>query len=166
MYKNDTNTAILECLDIVRKEYDYERNKQQSFENRSLIIVTFLCAMFAILFGRVKIIDVINYVTIPLTFYSMIRVVAGIIAYLGGIISLWLITQTIGVRKQCCYNVGALNEERLGTERVQMIVEQILVFERLVDELKEANNHKAITYSRALRTMLLTFFASVIYLSM
>lgn len=36
------DTAILEYIDIVKREYENERNKKQSFENRACLIMALL----------------------------------------------------------------------------------------------------------------------------
>ena len=46
-------TAILEYLDIVKSEYETERNKKQSFENRAGLIMALLGAICIFLFEKV-----------------------------------------------------------------------------------------------------------------
>lgn len=51
---NIDNTAIVEYLEIVRSEYETERNKKQSFENRAGLIMALLGAICIFLFENLN----------------------------------------------------------------------------------------------------------------
>lgn len=57
------NTTILDCLDIMKHEYEIERNKRQSFETRSGLVITILAALCIFIFDRVSISDIFNICT-------------------------------------------------------------------------------------------------------
>ena len=54
------DTAIVEYLEIVKSEYETERNKKQSFENRAGLIMALLGAICIFLFEKVNLRDVIH----------------------------------------------------------------------------------------------------------
>ena len=51
---NIDNIAIVEYLEIVRSEYETERNKKQSFENRAGLIMALLGAICIFLFENLN----------------------------------------------------------------------------------------------------------------
>ena len=51
---NIDNTAIVVYLEIVRSEYETERNKKQSFENRAGLIMALLGAICIFLFEKLN----------------------------------------------------------------------------------------------------------------
>lgn len=47
-------TSISECLDVVMHEYDLERSKKQSFDNRAGIIITVFVAIVIAIYKKMK----------------------------------------------------------------------------------------------------------------
>ena len=90
-------TAILEYLDIVKNEYETERNKKQSLENRAGLIMALLGAICIFLFEKVKLNDIFSLATLPLNFLILTKILSGLTVYAGLLFTMIMIIKTIAV---------------------------------------------------------------------
>lgn len=104
------DTAILEYLDIVKSEYEIERNKKQSFENRAGLIMALLGAICIFLFEKVKLNDVFSFTTLPLNFLTLIKILSGLSVYVGFLFTMIMIIKTITVNQHNNFEVKSIDE--------------------------------------------------------
>lgn len=100
-----SDTAIAEYLDIVKSEYENERNKKQSFENRAGLIMALLGAICIFLFEKVRLKEVFSLMVVPLTFLDFIKIISGVAVYIGFLFTMIMIMKTIIVKQHNNFEV-------------------------------------------------------------
>ena len=108
-YVNVTDTAIAEYLDIVKSEYETERNKKQSFENRAGLIMALLGAICIFLFEQVRLKEVFALMASPLTFVNLLQIISGLTVYGGFLFTLIMIINTITVKQHNNFEVKSID---------------------------------------------------------
>lgn len=162
---NIEDTSIKEYLDIVRKEYETERSKRQSFENRSGIIITILAALCIFVFDKIKLLDIIASMTKPINFLLLIKITSGILVYSGFVISMILIIKTINIKQFTNLKVEEINEKYYLKKPVESMSELIKIYAQIICQHREVNNNNAICLKRAFYSVAITVFAVVIYIN-
>lgn len=66
------DTCILDYFEIVKLEYQIEREKRQNFESRANIVITILIALFVFVFEKIKISEILKLMIVEsCTFWDM-----------------------------------------------------------------------------------------------
>lgn len=158
-------TAILEYLDIVKNEYETERNKKQSLENRAGLIMALLGAICIFLFEKVKLNDIFSLATLPLNFLILTKILSGLTVYAGLLFTMIMIIKTIAVNKHHNFEVKSINDYLLGENRLTAVCKIIFTYRDIIIQHRELNEKRAKTLRRALYGISLTFVSFIIYLS-
>lgn len=145
------NTTILDCLDIMKHEYEIERNKRQSFETRSGLVITILAALCIFIFDRVSISDIFELMTGPCTFIVFIKILSGVAIYISFVLSLYFVIKTINVKAYKNLNVSAINECFMGKPRIEGALKLVHAYRDIIMQHRNinqtsANNLKASIY--------------------
>lgn len=160
------NTAIVEYLEIVRSEYETERNKKQSFENRSGLIMAMLGAICIFLFEQVKLQDVISLMTTPLTFLDLAKIISGLGVYVGFVFTMIMIVRTIIVKQHNNFEVKNIDEVLLGEQRILALCRIILVYRNIIMQHRELNEKRAVAFRKSLYGICATLVSILIYISL
>lgn len=108
-------TIGAECLDVVLREYEIERGKRQSFENRAGIVMAVLAALAIFVFEK-----------IPLTGFMeqalnascpILKAVFCAASYVCFLISLLYTINTLWVRRYDNFLVENIDPEMLGRDK-------------------------------------------------
>ena len=161
-----SETAIPEYLEVVKKEYEIERGKKQSFESRAGLIITVIAAISVFLFERVKFSELTDLMSSPLTFYILVKIVAGIAVYLGFILTVIMIFRTVSVKEHDNFEVKSIDEELLRENRIEAICRLIFTYRNIIVQHRTVNGKRATSYKNALYGIVSTIFCVIIYISL
>jgi len=160
------NTAIIEYLDIVRSEYETERNKKQSFENRAGLIMALLGAICIFLFEKVHMRDIFALMTVPLTFLDLLKIISGLSVYGFFIITIIMIIQTIIVKQHDNFEVRSINEILLGEQRVMALCKIIFTYRDIIIQHRDLNEKRAKAFRISLYGISATLVSVIIYITL
>ena len=160
------DTAIVEYLEIVRSEYEIERNKKQSFENRSGLIMALLGAICIFLFEKVKLQDIFPLMTITLTFMELIKIISGLMAYVSFIVTIVMIVYTIIVKKHDNFEVARIDEELLVKQRLESLCTIIFTYRDIIIQHRGVNEKRAKAFNKSIYGICATFVSLIIYNSL
>lgn len=163
---NVDNTAIVEYLEIVRSEYETERNKKQSFENRAGLIMALLGAICIFLFEKVKLQDIIVLMITPLTFLEFAKIISGLAVYVGFTFTMIMIVLTIIVKQHNNFEVRNIDEVLLGEQRISALCRIILTYKSIIIQHRELNEKRAVAFRKSLYGICATLVSIIIYISL
>ena len=163
---NINNTAIAEYLEIVRSEYEIERNKKQSFENRAGLIMALLGAICIFLFEKIKLQDIISIMAAPLTFIELVKIVSGLAVYICFAYTMAMIVLTIIVKKQENFEVKSIDEDLLVEERLTALCKIIFTYRDIIVQHREQNEKRAKAFRKSLYGICGTLIAVIVYISL
>lgn len=158
-------TAMTEYLAMVKSEYENERNKKQSFENRVGIILTLLGAICVFIFQQVRLRDIIMMMVAPITFILIVKILAGLAAYICFTYTMIKLIRTITVKDYDNFEVKDINESLLSEQRTIGLCRIIFTYRDIVMQHRNLNTRKARTFNQSLYGICFTILALIIYVS-
>lgn len=159
-------TSALDCLDVMKQEYERERNKRQSFETRAGLIITILAALCIFIFDRVNISDIIHLMTAPCSFLVFARILSGWTIYISFILSLYFVVKTVKVKEYCNLDVLAINEYFMGKPRIQGVIELTNAYRKITAQHRSVNNINAQSLQRSIFWVSIAILAIIIYINL
>lgn len=157
-------TAILEYLDIVKSEYEIERNKKLSFENRAGLIMALLSAICIFLFEKVNLKCVFSLMFQPLTFLVLVRIICGFAVYICFIYTMVMIIRTIIVKQHSNFEVKSIDEDLLVEQRILALCRIIFTYRDIIVQHREINEKRANTFRKSLYGIFATFITIIVYI--
>ena len=136
------NTAIPEYLEVVKSEYAIERSKKQSFENRSGLLLTLLSAVCIFYFQSVKPSEIINLISLPLTFSLMIKIISGFCIYISFILTLVAIIKTIGTKNHDNFETDGIQNQLLDESRMRALKRIIFTYQEIIHQHRITNEKR------------------------
>lgn len=162
---NIQNTAMEEYLNTVKMEYQFERDKKQSFESRAGILLTLLGAISIFYFQTMNFHDILILCNKTLTFCVLIKIITGLTVYAAFIVALWEILQTLCVRRLHNFEVKGINEALLKEERTDAIARLIFTYKEIIVNHRESNESRSRKYRTALKAIFVLIVSTVIYVA-
>lgn len=162
---NIDDTAALYYLEVVKSEYEIERNKKQSFENRAGIILALLGAICIFLFEKVQLNKIFSLLTSTLNFLIFLKISSGILAYICFIFTTMTIIKTITVDKHLCFEVKNIDMALLKESRWKGVYKIINTYKKIIAQHKELNEKRAKAFKMSLYSIVITIFCIIIHLS-
>lgn len=159
------DTAIVEYLEIVKSEYETERNKKQSFENRAGLIIALLGAICIFLFEKVDLCDIISLMTISLTFVDLIKIISGLAVYGGFLFTMIMIIKTINVKQHSNFEVKSIDETLLAEQRLVSLCKIIFTYRDIIVQHRELNEKRATAFRNSLYGVSITLIAIIVYIT-
>lgn len=163
---DESNTAINEYLDIVKSEYEIERGKKESFENRAGIILALISALFVFVIEKININDIINLFSANLTFIIFLKIIFGICVFISLSYSLIFAVVTISTRKLDNFDVKSIDTKLLAEKRMNALARLILAYRNIILNHREINEKRAKTYKKSLCGSIVSIVSILIYLSL
>lgn len=160
------NTAIVEYLDIVKSEYETERNKKQSFENRAGLIMALLGAICIFLFEKVQLRAVFALMTIPLTFVDFLKIISGLGVYIGFLFTMIMIIQTITVKQHNNFEVKSIDEILLAEQRLPALCKIIFTYRDIIVQHRTLNETRATAFRKSLYGISATLISIIVYITL
>lgn len=163
---NVNETAIEEYFEVVKGEYDKERDKKQSFENRAGIILTLIGAICVFLFEKISMKEIIDMMYLTLNLFNLVKVIAGLAVYSGLIFTIIKTLKTIIVVKHDNFEVKNIDEELLNEEKFQALCRIIFTYRNIIIQHRELNEKRAKAFRSSLYGITVTLVATVVYISL
>lgn len=160
------DTAIDECLSVVKSEYETERNKKQSFEIRVGLIMTLAGSLMLVFLGQIQLKDVFPLMTDILTFINLIKIIAGWLVYLGFGYTMWMLVKTINVKPHDNFAVHLIDESLLKEQRTLVLKRIIFTYRDLILQHRTINEKRAESFKRSLYSILVTFISGIVYITL
>lgn len=160
------DTAIVEYLEIVRSEYENERNKKQSFENRAGLIMALLGAICIFLFEKVKLQEIISLMVEPLTFLKLDKIISGLAIYVCFAFTMIMLVLTIIVKQHNNFEVRNIDESLLGEQRLVALCRLVLTYKSIIIQHRGLNEKRAVVFRRSLYGICATLLSIIIYVSL
>ena len=160
------DTAIVEYLEIVRSEYENERNKKQSFENRAGFIMALLGAICIFLFEKVKLQEIIPLMEESLTFLKLSKIISGLEVYVCFAFTIIMLILTIIVKEHDNFEVKNIDESLLVEKRLTALCKLILTYKSIIIQHRELNEKRAVAFRRSLYGICITLVSIIIYISL
>lgn len=162
---NVGETAIEEYLDIVKSEYETERNKKQSFENRAGLIMALLGAVCIFLFEKVQLKDIFVLMTIPLTFLNLSKIIIGLVVYGCFLFTLIMIIRTITVKSHDNFEIKSIDEALLREQRLIALCKIIFTYRDIIIQHRTLNEKRAKSFRKSLYGISATLIAIIVYIT-
>ena len=159
-------TAMPEYLEVIKNEYEIERAKKNSFENRSGIILAFLGVLSVFIFEKIPINTIISMMNSNLTFLLLVRIIAGILSYLGFFFALGAIIRTIAVQKQSNFEVKNIDEDLLTEVKIVSLCKLIFTYRDIIVQHRSLNEKRASAFRLCLYSVVGTIVFTIVFISM
>lgn len=159
----ESNTAIIEYLEVVKSEYEIERGKKESFENRVGIILALIGAMCIFLLELIKPSEIFSIFTVPLTFSLLLKIIFGFLVYLGLGATLLNSFIAISTKKQANFEVKNINERLLADDRMTALAKIIFTYRDIIVQHRHLNEKRAKAFKRSLTGCVVTIISTIIY---
>lgn len=159
------DTSLLDSLEVLKQEYQAERNKRQSFETRAGLIITVLAALCAFVFKQIKITGILALAQAPMTFFALLKILAGVFAYISFIGTLWCVFKTIRVRDTLVISTELFDSHFLGQPRLTGVWDLVDEYIKFVDQHREMNDNRATALQHSFYWICGTIVSVMIYIN-
>lgn len=114
-------TSIDECLTVSMHEYDIERNKKQSFDNRASLIITVLSAIMIAIYDKIPLKSILSLVEASLTFMILMEIITTVLIYMLLVIALYYSIRIISVKTSENFDVTIINGDLAGSAKIDSV---------------------------------------------
>lgn len=159
----EANTAITEYLEVVKSEYDIERAKKESFENRAGIVLALIGTLAIFVLEVVKLDEILSLFSTTLTFWIFLKIVSGLSVYGGFVFTVVNVFHTISTKQHPNFEVKSIDESLLQENRMNALARLILTYKNIIIEHRELNENRAKTFKKSLLGCIISIIALVIY---
>lgn len=164
-YVKIEDTAMIEYIDVVKSEYENERNKKQSFENRAAPILTLLGAISFFILDAIHLKDIFLLMTLNLNFLSLVQIISGLLVYFAFLYSMIMIIETINIAQHNNFEIKNINESILIESRITAICKIIFTYRDIIIQHRELNEKRAQAFRKSLYGITTMFISVIIYIS-
>lgn len=159
---NEKKTAINEYLDIVRSEYDNERRKKESFENRAYIVMSLVGALCVFVLEKITLGDILSLFTISMTFSVFLKIITGIFVYTSIIVAIIYFFRILATRKHDNFEVKNIDESLMSIDRMDSLAKLIKTYRDIILQHRDLNEARAKWFKKSL----IFSFSSIIAISL
>ena len=163
---NVDNMAISEYFEVVKNEYEIERNKKLSFENRAGIFLALIGTIGVFLFDKVEIKTIIPLFSVPLTFVVFLKIISCFLVYLSLAYTMLYLIKTITVKQHSNFEVKNIDEVLLAENRINALARIIFTYRDIICQHRQVNEERARTFKNSLYGVVVMLIATVMYISL
>lgn len=164
-YVNVADTAIEEYFDIIKSEYETERNKKQSFESRAGLIMALLGAICIFLFEKVQLKDIFSLMTVPLTFLDFAIILSGLGVYVCFLFTMLMIIKTITIKQHDNFEVRSIDEALLREHRLTALCKIIFTYRDIIIQHRTLNELRAKDFRKSLYGISATLIFVIVFIT-
>lgn len=157
-------TSISECLDVAMHEYDLERSKKQSFDNRAGIIITVFVAIVIAIYDKIPVAEIFSSMSKPITFMLLIKIILACIVYLGLLLSFVFSVRVISVKQSENFDIKIVDSDFISSAKIQSVVKLLEIYLNLVLIHRENNENTARKLACSQWSMIISIISIIIYL--
>ncbi|MDC4251942.1 hypothetical protein M3X99_13080 [Clostridium perfringens] len=160
------NVVTLEYFDVIKNEYEIERNKKQSFESRASLIITILGAICVFVFDKINFSQLYEISQKPLYLLGLVKIIIGITVYLSFITTVILLVKAINVDKYENFEVNNIDEKLMLENKVEGIMRLVLTYKKIILNHRSINEKKAKNLRYSFLGIIITILSIVIYINL
>jgi hypothetical protein len=158
-------TSISECLTVAMHEYDIERNKKQSFDNRAGIIITVFAAISISIYDKIPIAKIIEKMSEPLTFTIFLQISIGFLIYVSLVTSLFYAVKIIAVKSSENFYITVIDQKFIPSAKIQSVGKLLEIYLNLVHIHRGRNEETAKKLAYSQWSMIISIVLIMIYLT-
>jgi len=158
------STSIQECLTVAMHEYDVERNKKQSLDNRASLIVTLFSGIIIAIYNKLPIDAFITLVNQQLTFLVLTKILLILGTYVALFLSLYSAIKIIIVASYDNFDIKLLDTDFISSPKIDSVPMLLKTYLILTDRHRAYNEDSATNLYRSQCSMLAAVFMIFIYL--
>ena len=159
------NTSALEYLDVIKKEYEIERAKRQSFENRAGMIFTLLAAFSIFVFDKIKIYNIIILMTPKMSFLDLLEILFGITAYIAFGYTILKVIQTVDIKQYSNFDVNNITNVRMSEIKYKGVFSIAEAYREIIIQHRIVNQKNADSLKRGFVGLLITIISAILYIN-
>lgn len=157
---------INEYYQLILNEYNNERDRKQSIETRSGLILTLIATFFAFVLEKIKFSGILSLVNQPLTFCLLITIISGFVFYVAFFTSILFSLLSLKIKTYAFYNITKINTATLMAQRIPAMGQIILDFVETIQNNRKVNDRKAIYFNRAVISLVICIISLCIYINL
>lgn len=159
-------TSITECLSVSMHEYDIERNKKESFDNRAGLIITVLLAIILAIYDKIPLRQVILDMKSPLTFIILIKIVITTLIYAFLIIALYYSIRIISIKAAENFDITVIDNDLIGAAKIDSVSKLLEIYLNLTKTHRMKNENTAMQLARSQKAMIVSVILIIINLNL
>ncbi len=160
------NMALTEYFEVVRNEYEMERNKKLSFESRAGIFFALIGTVSVFLFDKVQIKEIVTLFSVPLTFSIWLKITTGFLVYLSLAFTMLFLIKTITVKQHNNFEVKNIDEVLLAEKRIDALARIIFTYRDIICQHRQINEDRAKTFKLSLYGVIIMLVSAIMYISL
>ena len=159
------DVPINESYQLILNEYNNERDRKQSIETRSGIILTLIATFFAFVLEKIRFSDIIFLFDKPLSFILLIKIIAGLVFFIAFFAAVFFSLLSIKTKKYAFYDVNTITTVKLMSKRIPTFGQIILDFVEATSKNRNENNKKAKYFNFAVICLVVCIICLCIYIN-
>jgi uncharacterized integral membrane protein len=159
-------TAIGECLDVSIHEYDLERNKKQSFDNRAGLIITVLTAIIIAIYDKIPFKDIFSMARLPLTFILLAKIIITVLIYMLIVFSFYFAIRIIFVKITENFDIKIINGDFAGEAKIDSVAKLLEIYLNLTVIHRRKNEVFAEQLTKSQGAMIISIILIIAYLNL
>ena len=160
------DVPINEYYQLILNEYNIERDRKQSIETRSEIILSLIATFFAFVLEKIKMSEILRLINQPLTFTLLLIIISGIVFYIAFFTSILFSLLSIKIKTYAFYNVSKITTATLMAPRVPAMGQIILDFVEAIQNNRNINDKKAKYFNWAVISLVICIASLCIYINL
>ena len=162
---NKDGEKLKEILEIMKFEYQIERNKKDSLEVRVGIIVTFLSTIIAFMFEKINITDLFQLFNENLNFLLLIKIISGVIFYVSLVSICSYAFKILNILKYDNFKAEIINKKFLEYDKIKILKKFIEMYSKIIVKHRDLNQKKAKNLKKMIFLFLMFLSSIIIYTS-
>lgn len=159
-------TSINECLTVSMHEYDIERNKKQSFDNRAGLIITVLSAIMIAIYDKIPLKSILSMVEEPLTFIILKQIITTVLIYMLLVTALYYSIRIISVKTSENFDITIINGDFVGSAKIDSVSKMLEVYLNLTVIHRSKNKIFAKQLAKSQMSMIISIVLIIINLNL
>lgn len=160
------DVPINEYYQLILNEYNNERDRKQSIETRSGIILTLIAAFFAFVLEKVKLLSFFSLFNQPLTFKILVIIISGLFFYIAFFIAILFSLFSIKTKTYAFYDVSKITSATLMSSKIPTLGQIILDFVEAIKNNRKVNDKKAKYFNLAVISLVVCIACLCIYVNL
>ena len=157
--------ALEPYFELVQNEYNRERDRKQSLETRSGLIITVITALFAFFVNKISIKEILEIFQCPLSFLSLLKILSGIAVYISLLVCTWFSLKTITTMQYSYFDISVITLEKLRNPKNYEMIDIVNKYKNMLLNNIKINDKKASFLDFSIKSIIVCVLSSVIYIS-
>lgn len=159
-------TSIDECLTVSIHEYNIERNKKDSFDNRAGLIITVLLAIILAIYNKIPFKIMIANLSSPITFIVLMQTMTTILIYFFLMLALYYSVKIISVKITENFDITIINTEFVRNAKIYSVSKLLEIYLTLTMIHRNKNKTFARQLARSQMFMIISIVLIIINLNL